>query len=136
MSEEKKGHEEPIAEELDKQKPRVDKNVFEEFGESVGKFATRTFESLKTTIDRSMSTRNTVLTIRVSDETNRRLNMLVEAGIFKTRSEGAAYFIEEGIKHQDKLFEKISEKLKKIDLIREELKGIVASEITPAAPQE
>lgn len=30
------------------------KNVFEEFGDSVGRFATRTFESIKQTIDKSL----------------------------------------------------------------------------------
>ena len=73
------------------------KNVFEEFGDSVGRFATKTFESIKQTIDKSLSSRNTVLTIRVNDDANKKLNMLAEAGIFKSRSESAAFLIDEGI---------------------------------------
>ncbi|UCH92728.1 MAG: hypothetical protein JSV88_20865 [Candidatus Aminicenantes bacterium] len=106
------------------------KNVFEEFGDSVGKFATKTFESIKQTIDRSLSSRNTVLTIRVNDEANTKLNMLVEAGIFNSRSESAAFLIEEGIKHQQGLFGKISEKLEKIKKIKDELKDIVTDEMS------
>lgn len=106
------------------------KNVFEEFGDSVGRFATRTFESIKQTIDKSLDSRNTVLTIRVNDDANKKLNMLVDAGIFKSRSESAAFLIEEGIKHQVGLFKKISEKLKKIEKIKDELKDIITEEMS------
>lgn len=102
-----------------------DKNVLEEIGDSVGRFATRTVESIKHTIDKSMNSRNTVLSIRVNEDANKKLNMLVDAGIFKSRSESAAFLIEEGIKHQDALFQKISAKLQEIDKLRHELKDIV-----------
>jgi Arc/MetJ-type ribon-helix-helix transcriptional regulator len=106
------------------------KNVLEEFGDSVGRFASKTFETIKHTIDKSLDSRNTVLTIRVNDEANRKLKMLVDAGIFKSRSESAAFLIEEGIKHQQGLFQKISEKLKKIEKIKDELKDIITNEMS------
>lgn len=106
------------------------RNVFEELGDSMGRFATKTIESIKNTIDKSMSSRNTVLTIRVNEDANRSLNMLVEAGIFKSRSESAAFLIEEGIKNQENLFSRISEKLSKIEKIRDELKDIIKDEIS------
>jgi Arc/MetJ-type ribon-helix-helix transcriptional regulator len=106
------------------------KNVFEEFGDSVGRFATKTFESIKQTIDKSLDSRNTVLTIRVNEEANKKLNMLVETGIFKSRSESAAFLIEEGIKHQAGLFKKIAEKLEKIEKIKDELKDIITEEMS------
>ena len=71
-----------------------------------------------------------MLTIRVNDECNQKLNMLVEAGLFRSRSESAAFLIQEGIKSQRSLFDKIASKLKKIDQIREELKEIVNQEIS------
>jgi hypothetical protein len=55
--------------------------------------------------------------------------MLVNAGLFKSRSESAAFLIDEGIKSQTALFAKISSKLEKIDIIKEELKNIVSEEI-------
>jgi len=110
-------------------KTGYDKNVLEEFGDQVGKFATRTFESLKKSIDKALIARNTVLTIRVNDEANEKLNMLVEAGLFKSRSESAAFLIEEGIKQQGPLFEKISLKLEEINKLRDDLKGIISEEI-------
>ena len=104
------------------------KNVFEELGDSVGKFATRTVETIKNTIDKTLISRNTVMTIRVTDEANKKLNMLVNAGIFKSRSESAAFLIEEGIKSQEKLFGKITERLETIEKLKSELKDIVSDE--------
>lgn len=106
-----------------------EKNVFEEFGDQVGKFATKTVESIKRTIDRAMMSRNTVLTIRVNDDANEKLNMLVEAGLFKSRSESAAYLIEEGIKHQKPLFGKIAKKIDEINKLKDEMKDIISEEI-------
>jgi Arc/MetJ-type ribon-helix-helix transcriptional regulator len=102
------------------------KNVFEELGDSVGKFATRTMESIKKSIDKAMDSRNTVLTIRVNDEANHKMNMLVDSGIFKSRSESAAFLIEEGIKKQEALFKKISGKMDQINKLKEELKTIMS----------
>lgn len=106
-----------------------EKNVFEEFGDSVGKFATRTVESIKKTIDRALVSRNTVLTIRVNDEANEKLGMLVETGLFKSRSESAAYLIEEGIKHQKPLFDKVEKKLTEIGKLKDDIKGILSEEM-------
>ncbi len=107
-----------------------EKNVFEEFGDHVEKFASRTVESLKKTIDRALSSRNTVLTIRVNDDANRNLNTLVEAGLFKSRSESAAFLIEEGIKQQEAIFQKISQKMEKIEKLKGELSEIISKEIS------
>jgi hypothetical protein len=55
--------------------------------------------------------------------------MLVDVGLFRSRSESAAFLIQEGIKSQEALFAKISTKIKKIDKIKDELKDIVSEEI-------
>jgi Arc/MetJ-type ribon-helix-helix transcriptional regulator len=104
------------------------RNAFEEFGDTVGKFAERTVETIKDAFDRSMGLKNTVLTVRITEEANRRLRMLVEAGIFKSRSESAAFLIEEGIKHQQELFAKIDDKMETIRKIKDELKDIMAEQ--------
>jgi hypothetical protein len=104
-------------------------STLDDLGNHMEKFATRTAESIKRVIDKALASRNTVLTIRVNDESNKKLNMLVDAGLFKSRSESAAFLIQEGIKVQETLFSKISSKLEKIDKIREELKTIVSSEM-------
>lgn len=101
----------------------------DDFSNQVEKFAVKTAESIRKVIDRALASRNTVLTIRVNDESNKKLNMLVEAGLFKSRSESAAFLIEEGIKSQQALFAKITDKLEKMEKIREELKVIVSKEV-------
>jgi len=115
--------------------PREERNVLEEFGDQVEKFATRTVASIRKTIERALESRNTVLTIRVNDEANRHLSILVEAGLFKSRSESAAFLIEEGIKHQEPLFAKIGQKLDKIDKLKQELSIIIDKEIERKTPR-
>ena len=103
--------------------------TLDELGAQVEKIAVKTAESIKKVIDKAMVARNTVLTIRVNDESKEKLRMLVDVGLFKSRSESAAFLIQEGIKNQEALFAKISTKLKKIDKIKDELKNIVSEEI-------
>ena len=105
------------------------KSTLDELGSQVEKIAVKTAESIKKVIDKALTSRNTVLTIRVNDESNKKLRMLVDAALFKSRSESAAFLIQEGIKSQEALFDKISSKLKKIDKIKEELQSIVTEEI-------
>jgi hypothetical protein len=112
------------------------KNVFEEFGDQVGKFATQTVDSIKRTIDKALVSRNTVLTIRVNEDANAKLGMLVETGLFKSRSESAAFLIEEGIKHQDELFKKMQKKMDQIQKLREDIKTIVSIELDTETPAE
>jgi len=104
-------------------------SALEDLGAQVEKFAVKTAESIRKAIDRALEARNTVLTIRINDESNKKLSRLVNAGLFKSRSESAAFLIDEGIKSQTALFAKISSKLEKIDIIKEELKNIVSEEI-------
>lgn len=125
--EEEKTKKDPETESKDKKQQYQAK--LDELGTQVEKFAIKTAASIKNAIDQALSARNTVLTIRVNEESNRKLHMLVDAGLFKSRSESAAFLIEEGIKNQSYLFQKITEKLEKIDKIKEELKSIVSEEI-------
>jgi predicted transcriptional regulator len=118
-----------------KEEKKEVKNVLTEIGDSMERLANRTLESVKKTLDRAMDSRNTVLTIRVNDDANQKLSQLVEAGLFKSRSESAAFLIEEGIKHQLELFTKIEKKMSHIEKLKEELKTIVANEIKITKPE-
>jgi len=117
-------------------KEKKQQGTFEDFGNQVEKFAVKTADSIRKVIDKALASRNTVLTIRVNDESNKKLNMLVEAGLFKSRSESAAFLIEEGIKSQEPLFSKITDKLKKMEKIRDELMDIVSKEIENKPAEE
>ncbi len=110
-------------------KEKKHQTTLDELGAQVERIAVKTAESIKKVIDKALVARNTVLTIRVNDESNKKLRMLVDAGLFKSRSESAAFLIQEGVKSQEALFSKISSKLKKIDEIKEELQNIVSKEM-------
>src|SRR5436853_7777527 len=86
-------------------------------------------ESIGKAIESALSAREHVVMVRVNDESLTKLDHLVEAGIFKSRSESAAFLISEGIKAQSALFERISNKIEEINKLRGELKNIVGQEV-------
>ncbi len=113
------------------QKTKKAQSTLDELGSQVEKFAVKTAESIKKVIDKALASRNTVLTIRVNEDSDKKLRMLVDAGLFKSRSESAAFLIQEGIKSQESLLTKISSQLTQIDKIRDELKHIISKEMQP-----
>lgn len=115
----------------EKEKDQIAAKI-DEIESQVEKLTIKPTSSIKKVIDQALANRNIVLTIRVNEESNKKLNMLVDAGLFKSRSESAAFLIEEGIRSQGPLFKKITERLEKIDRIREELKNIVSEEMEKA----
>lgn len=86
-------------------------------------------ESIGKAIETALSAREHVVMVRVNDESLTKLDHLVEAGIFKSRSESAAFLISEGVKAQAQLFERISNKIEEINRLRSELKNIVGQEV-------
>lgn len=108
------------------------KSGFDEIASSVKEVAQKTGEALnKATesigkaIESALSARDHVVMVRVNDDSLKSLDALVQSGIFKSRSEAAAFLISEGVKAQAALFERISERIAEIERLRSELKGIV-----------
>ena len=64
--------------------------------------------------------RSNVVASRIRDEELRIIDMLIEAGLFETRSEAVAYLVNEGIKARQDIIEKVSSALKEIRRIREQ----------------
>lgn len=64
--------------------------------------------------------RANVVASRIGDEDIRLIDMLIEAGVFSTRSEAVAYLVSEGIKARRDTFEKVSISLKEIRKTRKE----------------
>lgn len=104
----------------------------EEIASSMREFAQRIPDSIAKAIEKALQGRDFPLMVRVNREALRRIDELVEAGIFKSRSESAAFLISEGIKAQAGLFERIEEKIREIERLRSELKNLVGQEIKPA----
>jgi|SRR5512143_454980 Arc/MetJ-type ribon-helix-helix transcriptional regulator len=108
------------------------KSGFDELASSVKEVAQKTgeafnkaTESIGKAIDSALAARDHVVMVRVNDDSLKSLDALVQTGIFKSRSEAAAFLISEGVKAQATLFERISERIKEIERLRAELKGIV-----------
>ncbi|HXF41431.1 MAG TPA: hypothetical protein VN687_17075 [Blastocatellia bacterium] len=97
------------------------KEVAQKTGEAINKAT----ESIGKAIDSALSARDHVVMVRVNEDSLRSLDALVQTGIFKSRSEAAAFLISEGVKAQAALFERISERISEIERLRAELKGIV-----------
>jgi len=66
--------------------------------------------------------------VKVSDETQDKLATLVNAGVFGSKAEAAAYLIERGIRAEAKLFDIVRQKLTEIERIELELRNLVGKD--------
>src|SRR5215475_15388207 len=99
-----------------------------EVAQKTGEAFNKATESIGKAIDSALAARDHVVMVRVNDESLRKIEALAESGIFKSRSEAAAFLIAEGVKAQSELFKRIEEKIDQIDRLRAELKMIVDQE--------
>ncbi|MCL6649152.1 MAG: ribbon-helix-helix domain-containing protein [Chloroflexi bacterium] len=80
------------------------------------------------TIEESISrlgTRGNVITVRVNDRALEAIDALIAAGIFKTRSEAAAYLIDEGISAKAAVFEEVNATARRINELRDQMKDLL-----------
>ena len=100
---------------------------------SVRDIASRIPESLSAigrdisrTIEKAMSAKDDyVVAVKISPEAQDKLEQLVQAGVFRSRAEAAGFLIDEGIKTQSALFERVQQKLAEIERLRAELRGLI-----------
>jgi len=85
----------------------------------------RATESIGKAIDSALAARDHVVMVRVNDDSLKKIEALAQSGIFKSRSEAAAFLISEGVKSQSDLFDRIEQKIAEIERLKSELKGIV-----------
>ena len=97
------------------------KGVAQKTGEVLNKAS----ESIGKAIETALLARDHVVMVRVNDDSLKKLDALVQSGIFKSRSEAAAFLISEGVKSQQALFDRISERINEIERLRSELKEII-----------
>jgi len=94
------------------------------------KNAWKQVENIGQAIGDALQGRGNVVMVRVNDEALGYLDMLVEADVVKSRSEAAAWLINEGVKTNQELFQKIGEVTHQISALREKLRETVRTEIT------
>src|SRR5437773_7558048 len=100
---------------------------------SVRDIASRIPESLSAigrdisrTIERAISAKDDyVVAVKISPTAQEKVEQLVQAGIFRNRAEAAGFLVEEGIKTQSALFERVQQKLAEIERLRAELRGMI-----------
>ena len=90
--------------------------------------ALKQVEGLGKALGTALQDRANVVMVRVNDESLTYLDMLVEADITKSRSESAAFLINEGIKTNDALFKKIRDITDQITALRAQLRQTVEVE--------
>jgi hypothetical protein len=89
----------------------------ESTGANVGKAINSFMESLEA----ALSGRGNAVMVRVNDEALSKLDMLIEAGICKSRSESAAFLLQRGIDSSGALFDRIISVTSQITSLREDL---------------
>jgi len=76
-------------------------------------------------LSNALQDRANVVMVRVNDDSLQYLDMLVEADITKSRSESAAFLINEGIKANETLFNKIRQITDQISELKSQLRETV-----------
>jgi Arc/MetJ-type ribon-helix-helix transcriptional regulator len=129
--------EEPPVESVDDLMLRDDESDSSEPGRtasSVRDIASRIPESLSAigrdisrTIEKAISAKDDyVVAVKISPEAQDKLEQLVQAGVFRNRAEAAGFLIDEGIRTQAALFDRVKQKLAEIERLRAELRGMIA----------
>ena len=100
--------------------------TLDEIASTIRDLFNRVPETVNKAVERAMNVRDTTVLVRLSDASSDSIDTLVSAGIFKSRAEAAVFLIDEGIKAQTALFQRIQDKLSEIEKLREELRHSVA----------
>jgi Arc/MetJ-type ribon-helix-helix transcriptional regulator len=101
-----------------------------EVAQKTGEVINKATESIGKAIESALQARDHVVMVRVNDEALRGLDALIQSGIFKSRSEAAAFLISEGMKAQAALFQRIGERINEIERLRSELKDMIKTQPT------
>lgn len=100
------------------------------------KDAWKQVETFGQALSTALQGRGNVVMVRVNDEALHHLDMLVEANVTKSRSESAAFLINEGIKDNQALFGRISEITDQITELRQQLREMVTPDVIADIPSQ
>jgi Arc/MetJ-type ribon-helix-helix transcriptional regulator len=92
------------------------KQMATEVSAEIARTAGRILEEAKTV------KRQLVVSVRLDDESVRRIGQLVETGICSSRSEAVAFLAKSGIEARKELFTMIEERVQEIQKIKEEIR--------------
>ena len=89
-------------------------------------FISKAPDTINKAVERAVNVKDTTVILRLPDAESDAVDTLVSAGIYKSRSEAAAFLVSEGIKAQAELFAKVQSKMEEIEKLRSELRQSVA----------
>jgi hypothetical protein len=112
----------PVDQEAASQKNKTAKSPLQDAWKQV--------ETIGQALNNALQERANVVMVRVNDEALKHLDMMVDADITKSRSESAAFLINEGIKSNDALFNRIREITDQIAQLKEQLREVVKPDIS------
>jgi hypothetical protein len=121
--------EEPALEKAEASEAQADEkgSTSKKINEAIKQVETFT-ENISKALGNALQDRANVVMVRVNDDSLSYLDMLVEADITKSRSESAAFLINEGIKANEPLFNKIREITDQIAALKAQLRETVHAE--------
>ncbi len=85
-------------------------------------------EKVLMSLDKCLGERSNVVMTRLNDDDLKQIDALVEVEAFKSRSEAAAFFINEGMKARKDLFQRIMPTVDKIKELKEQAKVSLSKE--------
>jgi hypothetical protein len=104
-------------------------STIDDVASTIRDFVNKVPETINKAVERALNVRDTTVLLRLSEASSDAVDTLVSAGIFKTRAEAAAFLVDEGIKAQAPLFQRIQSKLAEIERLREELRQSAAPDL-------
>jgi len=119
------GSEQVVADESTEETPEETTESSPEKSEGLKSAIERGMESLSKALNSALENRGNVVMVRVNDEALQHLDMLVEAEVTSSRSESAAFLINEGIRVNAALFDQIRDITEQIAALREQLRESV-----------
>jgi Arc/MetJ-type ribon-helix-helix transcriptional regulator len=75
--------------------------------------------------------RGNVVMVRLNDDALARIDQLVEAGLFSSRSEATAFIVGAGIESQQELFERLGTHTQEIRKLKEQLRKVALDALRP-----
>ena len=90
------------------------------------------FQALADRFRHPGANRSNVVMVRLTDEAVKSIDLLVDATLFSSRSEGAAFLIGAGIENQKDLLQKLSVHTEEIRRLKDQLRNIAVDALKPA----
>ena len=89
--------------------------------QSAGETMSKAISNLMDTLETALAGRGNAVMVRVNDDALNKLDMLVASGICNSRSESAAFLLQQGIESSEALFTRIADVTTQISEMRQDL---------------